>query len=360
MFINKDLIIIGGGPAGLAAGKIAKDAGIDTLLIERSAFLGGQLVKQTHKFFGSEKQNAKMRGIDIAKKLEAEIEGLEILLEATVVGVYPDQVVTVLKDDKYIKYKAKAIIAATGASEKFLAFENNDLPGIYGAGAIQTLMNVYGVVPGSDVVMIGSGNIGLIVTYQLLQAGVNVKAIIEASPSIGGYKVHASKVKRMGIPIYTSKTIKRAIGTDHLEAVEIVSLNESWQEIPNTSEIIECDTLCISVGLSPMHQVISMSGAKTKYVSELGGVVAITNEYNQASVPFIFLAGDALGIEEASSAMMEGYLTGLYVTKYLNQTHPNYDELVDMYNKELDLLRDGKFGEKTLIGIRKLKGETYA
>lgn len=361
--IKRELIIIGGGPAGLSAAKMAAEAGLDVLLLDRSPSLGGQLIKQTHKFFGSKKQNAKMRGIDIAHKLMGDVkdlENLEIISNATVVGLYPDKVLTVFHDGKYIRYQADAVIVATGASEKFLAFENNDLPGIYGAGAIQTLMNVYGVLPGQDVLMVGSGNIGLIVTYQLLQAGVNVKGIVEAAPRIGGYKVHASKVRRLGVPIMTSTTVKRAIGKESLEAVELVSLDAKWQEIEGTNKIVDVDTLCISVGLSPMHQILSMVNAKMKFVSELGGVVAVVDDINQTSVKSIFVCGDALGIEEASSAMMEGYLTGLNVANYLGKPHPNSEELIHNFHHELDLLRNGPFGQKTLIGLQKLKEASHA
>lgn len=162
------------------------------MLIDRNPRLGGQLIKQTHMFFGSEKQYAKTRGFDIAKQLIATLDQfsdlIEIWTDATVVGVYPDFVVTVYRNNQYLKIQAQAIIVATGASEKVLTFENNDLPGIYGAGAVQTLMNVYGVKPGQQIIMVGSGNIGLIVSYQLLQAGVKVLAILEAAPVIGGIK----------------------------------------------------------------------------------------------------------------------------------------------------------------------------
>lgn len=360
----KDLIIIGGGPSGLCAAKTALEAGISVLIIERSPHVGGQLIKQTHKFFGSKDQYAKTRGYDIATKLHKDIENLknlEILTDTTVVGLYEDRVATVLHKDQYLRYQAGSIIVATGASEKFLAFENNDLPGIYGAGATQTLMNVYGVLPGKEVVMVGSGNIGLIVSYQLMQAGVKVKAIVEASPTIGGYKVHASKMTRLGVPILTSTTVKKAIGTNELKAVEIVSLDKNWQEIENTSRILNIDALCISVGLTPMHQLLSMINAKMKFVSELGGFVPVINSNHQTSVPSVFVCGDAVGIEEASSAMMEGYLTGLYVGKYLNHLHPDYEKLVKHYESQLSLLRDGPFGVKTKVGLTKLKeGSSHA
>lgn len=122
--------------------------------------------------------------------------------------MYPDYMITVYRENQYLKYKASSIIIATGASEKFLAFENNDLPGIYGAGAVQTLMNQYGIMPAQEVVMVGSGNIGLIVSYQLIQAGVKVKAVLEASSHIGGYLVHAAKLVRLGVPILTRTTVK--------------------------------------------------------------------------------------------------------------------------------------------------------
>jgi len=362
--IYKDLIIIGGGPSGLCAAKTALEAGISVLIIERSPEVGGQLVKQTHKFFGSKEQYAKMRGYDIAHKLYQDIlafSNLEILTDTTVVGLYQDQVVTVLNKEKYLRYQAGSIIVATGASEKFLAFENNDLPGIYGAGATQTLMNVYGVLPGKEVVMVGSGNIGLIVSYQLMQAGVKVKAIVEASPSIGGYKVHASKMTRLGVPILTSTTVKKALGKEEIEAIELVSLDKNWQEIPDTSKIMTLDALCISVGLTPMHQLLSMVGTEMKFVPELGGFVPIINNHHQTSVQSIFVCGDAVGIEEASSAMMEGYLTGLYVSEYLNHSHPDHETLVQHYESQLSQLRDGPFGIKTKVGLTKLKeGSNHA
>ncbi len=253
--IKKELIVIGGGPAGLCAAKNAAEAGCHVLIVERSYRVGGQLIKQTHKFFGSQKTYAKTRGFDIAKKLINDVlalsDKIEIMTDATVIGLYDEKVITVYQKGIYHKFQADAIVVATGASEKFLAFENNDLPGIYGAGAVQTLMNLYGVLPGDSLVMVGAGNIGLIVSYQLMQAGVKVKALIEAAPKIGGYLVHASKLRRLGVPIYTSTTIKRAIGKNAVEQIETVELDPQWNMIQGTEKIIDVDAVCISVGLTP-------------------------------------------------------------------------------------------------------------
>lgn len=354
--INRDLIIIGGGPAGLSAAKIALEAGLKVTLVERNPLLGGQLIKQTHKFFGSKEQYAKTRGIDIAKVLIQDLESypdqLEVLLNATVVGFYQDDVLTIYQDHTYIKYKAHAVIVATGASEKVLAFENNDLPGIYGAGAVQTLMNLNGVIPGSEVVMVGSGNIGLIVSYQLLQAGVKVKAVIEAADHIGGYLVHASKLVRLGVPIMTSKTVQKALGKNRLEGVEIVSLDEHWQPMIGSEERINCDALCISVGLSPLHQLLSMVGVKMTYVNELGGLVPKMDQY-QTTKSHVYACGDVTGIEEASSAMVEGKIAGLMAAKDLGHPHPDHAKLETSLNHQLSNLRQGPCGAKIRYGIQK-------
>jgi sarcosine oxidase, subunit alpha len=356
--IHTDVLIIGGGPSGLTAAKMTCEAQLSTILIDRSHILGGQLTKQTHKFFGSKEQYAKQRGIDIATILQDNLQNfphLTIMLESTVVGLYEDKVATILQKNEYKKISAKVIILATGASEKFLMFENNDLPQIMGAGALQTIVNLYQVIPGQRMVMIGSGNIGLIVSYQMMQAGIEVKAIVEANDCIGGYKVHASKLKRLGIDIKTRTTIKRAIGHEKLEAVELVQVDSDFKEIPSTSEIIETDILCVSVGLSPQHQLASMLNAKTAYISQLGGFVPLLNDQYMTSVEGVFACGDMVGIEEASSAMMEGYLTGLYASQYLNQPHPQSEHLIQHYQNHLHELRNGLFGHKTLIGIQKRK-----
>lgn len=353
-----DLIIIGGGPAGLSAAKMAAESGLASLIVERDFKVGGQLVKQTHMFFGSEKQYAKTRGIDIAKILVNDVlkypKLIEIMIDTTVVGIYKDKVVTLLQYDKYIKVQANVIIIATGAGEKVLAFENNDLPGIYGAGAVQTLMNVHGVLPGQNVVMVGSGNIGLIVSYQLLQAGVNVLCVLEAAPTIGGYKVHASKLKRLGVDIKTSHSVKKAIGNDYLEKIIIGKLDNKWEFIPGTDEELVVDSLCISVGLSPLSNLLSMIGAEMKYVSYLGGLVPLIDKNHESSIENIFVAGDVCGVEEASSAIVEGYLTGLVVAKKLGKIHPNYDELYLDFKAQLHNLRSGPFGEKLRLGLEEI------
>lgn len=350
-----ELAIIGGGPAGLSAAITAASLGAKVTIIDRSDNLGGQLVKQTHMFFGSQKQYASTRGVDIAdilmKDLEKYKDNIEIMTDATVLSMYEDGVIAIEQNEKYIKLKPQSMIVATGASEKFLAFPNNDLPGIYGAGAVQTLMNLYGVAPGKSVVMVGAGNIGLIVSYQLMQAGINVKAILDASPKIGGYLVHASKIRRMGIPILTSHTIKYAHGTDTLEKVTLCRLDEKWQQIPGSEFDIETDVLCIAVGLSPLTELLWQQGCNMKYVPELGGHVPVRNENLETSIKGVYVAGDVAGVEEASSAMVEGRLAGLCAAKALGHVSPELEDKRKDCLEQLNSLRSGHVGEKIRSGL---------
>lgn len=359
--INTDIAIIGGGPAGLCAAIAAASMGAEVTLIERNNKPGGQLIKQTHKFFGSEKQYAAKRGIDISeiliKELEKYKDKINIMAEATVIGLYEDGILTVEYNEKYVKIKPKKIVVATGASEKFLAFPNNDLPGIYGAGAVQTLMNVYGVAPGKNVLMVGAGNIGLIVSYQLLQAGVNVKAIIDAAPKIGGYLVHAAKIRRMGVPILTSHTVKYAHGKDSLESVTICELDNKWQQIPGTEKDFDADVMCISVGLSPLCEILWQIGCRMKYVPELSGHVPVRNNEMETSIEGVYVAGDAAGVEEASSAMVEGRLAGLCAAKSLGYNTDDFEANKLEAIEQLNALRSGPVGKKIVMGLEKVVSE---
>lgn len=354
-----DLLIIGGGPAGLCAAAMAAECGAHALVLERNPKAGGQLVKQTHMFFGSEKQHASVRGVDIADILLEKIarypNNVELMTSTTAVGLYEDGVATALyKEESYFKIMPRAVIAATGAYERPLAFPNNDLPGIYGAGAVQTLMNVYGVKPGERALMVGAGNIGLIVSYQLMQAGVKVVAILDAAPKIGGYLVHAAKVARMGVPILTSHTVKRALGETVLKAVEICAVDERFRPLEGTEKLYEVDTLCVAVGLSPLAELLEMRGCEMRYVPQLGGTVPVRNENYETTVENVFVAGDTSGIEEASAAMVEGSLAGLCASAKLGFVHPRYEELRQELQGQLDALRAGPAGKHIREGIDRI------
>lgn len=314
--IETDLLVVGGGPAGLHAALKAAEYGMNVLVVDEGLKLGGQLVKQTHKFFGSRKYYGGIRGFEIAEILEKKVrerDNITVLNGASVYGYFADGVGVAVHRPylKNIIVKAKAVIGATGAVERGLTFENNDLPGIMGAGGAQTLMNQYGIKPGEKALVVGSGNVGLIVSYQLLQAGVKVEALVEILPRIGGWFVHAAKIRRLGIPILLRHTIVKAIGSDRVEKAVIQEVDEKFNPIPGTEKELDVDLVLLAVGLAPDIRLFSQAGCVMKWIPELGGLVPLRTRYLETSIENLYIAGDAAGIEEATTAFIEGEIAAL-------------------------------------------------
>jgi NADPH-dependent 2,4-dienoyl-CoA reductase/sulfur reductase-like enzyme/ferredoxin len=288
------VLILGGGPAGLSAALELSKSNVQSILIDDKHRLGGKLVLQTHRFFGSTQAVfAGTRGIDIATRLENELRSYpctEIWLNSTALAVFSDKKVGVLKNgEKYILIKPEILLVTTGAREKFITFKGNTLPGVYGAGAFQTLVNRDLVRPAEKLFIIGGGNVGLITGYHALQAGINVVGLVEALPECGGYKVHKDKLMRMGVPILTSHTIISANGTDQVESITIAKVDENFNPIQGTEKSFECDSILVAVGLDPV------------------------NEFHKKGVDYnlkTFVAGDAEEIAEASAAIISGKIRG--------------------------------------------------
>lgn len=295
------VLIIGGGPAGLSAAIELGKRNITAILVDDKHRLGGKLVLQTHRFFGSsEAVYAGTRGIDIATRLEEQVRSfpsVEIWTNSTALAVFEDQKVGILKNNReYVLVQPQVLLVACGAREKFLAFSGNALPGVIGAGAFQTLVNRDLVKPCERLFIVGGGNVGLIAGYHALQAGIQVVGLVEALTECGGYKVHKDKLARMGVPIYTSHTILSANGKDRVESVTIAQIDENFKPIQGTEKSFECDCILIAVGLDPV------------------------NEFHQKAIQYSlpsFVAGDAEEIAEASAAIFSGKIKGLEIIRYL-------------------------------------------
>ncbi|MCR4674347.1 MAG: FAD-dependent oxidoreductase [Lachnospiraceae bacterium] len=344
-----DLIIVGAGPSGLSAAVEAAKRGLKVVVFDENEKPGGQLFKQIHKFFGSKEHRAKVRGFVIGQQLleEADKEGVEVVLNATVIGLYQDHEVVVKLGDEVVHFKGDAIVIATGAAENMVTFEGWTLPGVIGAGAAQTMMNLHGIKPGKKILMLGSGNVGLVVSFQLMQCGCDVVALVDAAPRVGGYGVHAAKVARTGVPFYLSHTIVKAEGETEVTGVTIAEVDDRFQFIPGTEKHFDVDTICLAVGLSPMSQLLKMAGAKMEDNPRKGGQVPVCDEYGRTSLPGVFVAGDVSGIEEASSAMIEGRMAGIVAAEYLGyMEETDLDHQLKELDDALDGLRQGMFAPK--------------
>jgi len=300
--LSCQVLIVGAGPSGITSAIELADLGFSVILVDDKDHLGGKLVLQTHKFFGSMADcYAGTRGTDIAKILEAEArsrENITIMTSSTVVGVYSDGKAGVYQDrlERYVNISFDGLIVSTGARERSLIFPGNDLPGVFGAGAFQTLVNRDLVKSSERVLIVGCGNVGLIGAYHALQAGIDVVGLLDIQPAVTGYKVHADKIMRMGVPIYLNHTLVGVEGDGKVERATIAQVDEEWNPLLETAKTFAVDTVLIAVGLSSADEFYN-SGVE-------GGFPVLKT-------------GDANEIAEASSAMMGGRIIGREMARLL-------------------------------------------
>ena len=354
-----ELAVIGSGPAGLSAAIEAAKYGVKIVIIDENFKAGGQLFKQIHKFFGSEEHWAGVRGIEIGNILLEQTRKLkiELLLDTIVWGLFEDHKIGISNKSGSGLVEAQKIIVATGAFENTALFPGWTLPGVIGAGAAQTMMNVNRVRPGNKVLMVGSGNVGLIVSYQMLLAGIDVVGIVEFLPKIGGYYVHAAKVIREQVPIYLSSTVVKAIGKEFVQEAVIANVDRKGKPVMDTATELEIDTICLSVGLRPRLRLVDMIGCDTKYLPELGGFVPVHDINMQTTVKGFYIAGDLTGVEEASTAIEEGRLAGIAVAESLGYCKKAEAEKSKTgILSRLEGLRKGPFGEFRFNAKKKLIG----
>jgi sarcosine oxidase subunit alpha len=188
----------------------------------------------------------------------------------------------------------------------------------------------------------------------MMQAGIEVVALIEILDKIGGYNVHAAKLRRLGVPIFVSHTIKYATGKDYVTGAVITKVNKKFHPIKGTDKHLKVDMICLAVGLTPLSELLYQAGCEVIYMPELGGNVAWHNENMETSKKGIFVAGDASGIEEASTAMLEGRIAGASAYESHYGKNPKAQEIIQHVNKELEEIRQGPFGTKPRLGKEKL------
>jgi len=297
-----DIIIIGAGPAGLAAAIAAKEAGVDdVLVIERDSVPGGILNQCIHNGFGLHTFREELTGPEYAARFlrRAEELGVAIRLSTMVLSLTNERVLTVTSRERGVEQlRGRAVILAMGCRERprgALNIPGYRPAGIYSAGAAQRLVNVEGLMPGRDVVILGSGDIGLIMARRMTLEGARVHAVAEVMPYSGGLKRNIVQcLEDFDIPLYLSTTVVDIHGRERLEAVTLAQVDGSRRPIPGTERRIPCDTLLLSVGLLPENELSREAGVQMDSVT--GGPVV--SDDLSTSLPGVFACGNVLHVHD--------------------------------------------------------------
>lgn len=298
----KELVIIGGGPAGMSAAIAAHNCGIkDILILERDEHLGGILQQCIHNGFGLHKFGEELTGPEYAWKYEKQIKELDIpvKLGTMVLDITEDKVITATNpQDGIFKISAKAIILAMGCRERSkgaLNIAGSRPAGIYSAGTAQKFVNMKGYMPGKDVVILGSGDIGLIMARRMTQEGAKVHAVCELMPYSGGLarNIHQC-LNDFDIPLKLSHTVVEIHGRERLTGVTIAQVDENRNPIEETKEYIPCDTLLLSVGLIPENELTSSAGIKLSNITNGAEV----DQDRQTEVDGVFACGNVLHVHD--------------------------------------------------------------
>lgn len=320
--INKNLVIIGGGPAGLAAAKSAYDAGErDIVILERQSELGGILNQCIHNGFGLHTFKEELTGPEYAQRYIDEVTSrdIEYKLDTTVLAVSGDKVVTAVNEvDGLLKYKAKAVIVACGCRERprgGINVAGSRCAGIFSAGTAQKLINIDGYMPGKEVVILGSGDIGLIMARRMTFEGAKVKAVVELMPYSSGLNRNIVQcLKDFDIPLLFSHTVVDIKGDGRISSVVIAQVDEKLAPIMSTAQEIECDTLLLSIGLVPEKELAEKAGVKISPIT--GG--AIVDESMMTSVEGIFECGNVLHVHDlVDFVSKESEDAGLSAARYI-------------------------------------------
>jgi NADPH-dependent 2,4-dienoyl-CoA reductase/sulfur reductase-like enzyme len=299
--IKKDVVIIGGGPAGLAAAVQLRKKGIwDILIIEREKHLGGILRQCIHDGFGLTRFKETLSGPEYSQRFIDQVEdlGIDYITDATVIDISSEKKVTAVCKGGLLEYEAKAVVLAMGCRERTRGAIN--IPGtrpsgVYNAGVAQAYVNLYNTMPGKEVIILGSGDIGMIMARRMTLEGAKVKAVFEIQPYPSGLPRNIEQcLNDYGIPLFLSHTITKINGQSRLEGITVSKVDENFKPIPGTEMDYCCDTLILSVGLIPENELSIAAGVELDNRTK----GAVVDENYQTCVEGIFAAGNVLHVHD--------------------------------------------------------------
>lgn len=363
-----DCVIVGGGPAGLAAARTAARLGVRAMLVDENPELGGQYYRQMPGTFRSAGAAGLGKESVDGRQLIDEIRGLgvELRLDSVVWGIFDQRTVALVTGEQTERVAAQTLVLAPGAYDRPVPFPGWTLPGVITAGGAQNLMKGYRVLPGRRVLIAGSGPLLLVVAHYLLQGGAEVVAICEASPMRHlwryahrmlphldlvqqGYR-YRQEIKTAGVPFLPGHVIRRALGTTEVTRALVSRCDPEWAPVPGLERGFDVDAVVVGYGFVSSVELSRLAGCEHQYEPRLGSWVPVRSREMESTVPGVFVVGDGAGVAGSAVALAEGHAAGLAVARRLGRL-PDRD-----YSREAARAR-GRL--RHLAGFRRVMDELY-